>query len=83
MDRKTLTLKIADLGLARAFVIPIKKYTHEVSIFDHGYSQMPKGLHILVDFILITSFLFEIADTNAVVPSPRGSPGHYTLLLWC
>lgn len=30
MDRKTMTLKIADLGLARAFTLPIKKYTHEV-----------------------------------------------------
>ncbi|GAB4833053.1 Cell division control protein 2 D [Ancistrocladus abbreviatus] len=30
MDRKTMTLKIADLGLARAFIIPIKKYTHEI-----------------------------------------------------
>jgi len=30
MDRKTMTLKIADLGLARAFIVPIKKYTHEV-----------------------------------------------------
>ncbi|XWS20807.1 hypothetical protein CRYUN_Cryun30bG0001100 [Craigia yunnanensis] len=31
MDRKTMTLKIADLGLARAFTLPIKKYTHELS----------------------------------------------------
>lgn len=30
MDRKTMMLKIADLGLARAFTVPIKKYTHEV-----------------------------------------------------
>lgn len=30
MDRKTMALKIADLGLARAFTLPIKKYTHEV-----------------------------------------------------
>lgn len=30
MDRKTMMLKIADLGLARAFTLPIKKYTHEV-----------------------------------------------------
>ncbi|PPD85492.1 hypothetical protein GOBAR_DD17572 [Gossypium barbadense] len=30
MDRKTMTLKIADLGLARAFTLPIKKYTHEI-----------------------------------------------------
>lgn len=40
MDRKTMVLKIADLGLARAFVIPIKKYTHEVHnlMFPHNIS---------------------------------------------
>jgi cyclin-dependent kinase len=32
MDRKTMMLKIADLGLARAFTVPIKKYTHEVKL---------------------------------------------------
>ncbi|XP_078443362.1 cyclin-dependent kinase B2-1-like [Wolffia australiana] len=30
MDMKTMQLKIADLGLSRAFTIPIKKYTHEI-----------------------------------------------------
>ncbi|CAH2036680.1 unnamed protein product [Thlaspi arvense] len=30
MDRSTMTLKIADLGLARAFTLPMKKYTHEI-----------------------------------------------------
>ncbi|CAI9090117.1 OLC1v1024811C1 [Oldenlandia corymbosa var. corymbosa] len=30
MDRKTNTLKIADLGLARSYTVPIKKYTHEI-----------------------------------------------------
>uniref|UniRef100_A0A803PXH0 Protein kinase domain-containing protein n=1 Tax=Cannabis sativa TaxID=3483 RepID=A0A803PXH0_CANSA len=30
MDRKTMMLKIADLGLARAFTVPLKKYTHEI-----------------------------------------------------
>ncbi|KAI3753065.1 hypothetical protein L2E82_25110 [Cichorium intybus] len=30
MDKKTLMLKIADLGLARAFTLPIKKYTHQI-----------------------------------------------------
>lgn len=36
MDRKTMTLKIADLGLARAFTLPIKKYTHEVN-YPHSH----------------------------------------------
>jgi cyclin-dependent kinase len=30
MDRKTMALKIADLGLSRAITVPMKKYTHEV-----------------------------------------------------
>ncbi|KAL6999306.1 Cyclin-dependent kinase B2-2 [Sarracenia purpurea var. burkii] len=30
MDRKTMMLKIADLGLARAFTLPVKKFTHEI-----------------------------------------------------
>ncbi|ONK68677.1 uncharacterized protein A4U43_C05F14740 [Asparagus officinalis] len=30
MDRKTMMLKIADLGLSRAFTVPMKKYTHEI-----------------------------------------------------
>lgn len=30
VDDETLCLKIADLGLGRAFSIPIKSYTHEV-----------------------------------------------------
>ncbi|KAG7966987.1 hypothetical protein I3843_08G076600 [Carya illinoinensis] len=30
MDPKTMMLKIADLGLARAYTVPIKKYTHEI-----------------------------------------------------
>ncbi|THU57429.1 hypothetical protein C4D60_Mb03t03440 [Musa balbisiana] len=30
MDRKSMMLKIADLGLSRAFTIPLKKYTHEI-----------------------------------------------------
>lgn len=34
MDRKTLMLKIADLGLARTFTVPIKKYTPELSKYS-------------------------------------------------
>lgn len=30
IDRETKTLKIADFGMARAFSVPIPKYTHEV-----------------------------------------------------
>jgi len=30
VDDQSMTLKIADLGLGRAFSIPVKSYTHEV-----------------------------------------------------
>lgn len=32
VDDQTMTLKIADLGLGRAFSVPVKSYTHEVSL---------------------------------------------------
>ncbi len=35
VDDSTNTLKIADLGLGRAFSIPIKSYTHEVMSQAH------------------------------------------------
>jgi len=30
IDRATNTMKLADFGLARAFGIPVRQYTHEV-----------------------------------------------------
>jgi cyclin-dependent kinase len=36
MDRKTMALKIADLGLSRAITVPVKKYTHEVGLLHHA-----------------------------------------------
>lgn len=62
MDRKTNTLKIADLGLARAFTLPIKKYTHEVSItlrymqglFGNAYNCVEKDIY---SWIIIVGFI--------------------------
>lgn len=34
IDRITNTMKLADFGLARAFGIPVRQYTHEVHCFD-------------------------------------------------
>ncbi len=36
IDRQLNQLKLADFGLARAFGIPVRAYTHEVSI-DGGF----------------------------------------------
>ncbi|KAG6536213.1 hypothetical protein ZIOFF_001262 [Zingiber officinale] len=49
MDRKTMMLKVADLGLSRAFTIPLKKYTHEMEMSKetnvhssvHSSQQLP------------------------------------------
>ena len=35
IDEEHMRLKIADLGLARSFSVPIGSYTHEVP-FNHG-----------------------------------------------
>lgn len=40
MDTKTMMLKIADLGLARSFTVPIKKYTHEVKSYFLMYVSL-------------------------------------------
>ncbi|KAL7601773.1 cell division control protein 2 homolog D [Lactuca sativa] len=60
MDKKTLIHKVADLGLARAFTLPIKKYTHEdmhvwLGEQSHGYfvqekedTSVAKGLGLIV-----------------------------------
>jgi cyclin-dependent kinase len=47
VDDQSMTLKIADLGLGRAFSIPVKSYTHEVGGMAGtvivGYLSMPKA----------------------------------------
>jgi cyclin-dependent kinase len=40
MDRKTMALKIADLGLSRSFTVPLKKYTHEVRFLHPTTSSL-------------------------------------------
>jgi hypothetical protein len=42
VDDATMTIKIADLGLGRAFSIPVKSYTHEVKI-AHGAADGTAG----------------------------------------
>nr|GEZ83479.1 cyclin-dependent kinase B2-1 [Tanacetum cinerariifolium] len=40
LDRHTLILKIAGLGLARVFTLSIKKYTHEVGKSKETFSKV-------------------------------------------
>lgn len=39
-------LKIADFGLARAFGVPVRAYTHEVSISNPGANLFPSSFVI-------------------------------------
>ncbi|KAG6468462.1 hypothetical protein ZIOFF_073149 [Zingiber officinale] len=41
MDRKTMMLKVADLGLSRAFTIPLKTYTHEMEMSKETNDKSP------------------------------------------
>ena len=52
VDKQRGVVKIADLGLRRAFTIPIKKYTHEVSAIT-TFSTFATGFcrnFVLADF---------------------------------
>jgi hypothetical protein len=66
-----MMLKIADLGLARAFTVPIKKYTHEVThAFSYVYIYIYSLFLITSSFNIIKSVklcVFAIPDINSVV----------------
>lgn len=40
IDRATNTMKLADFGLARAFGIPVRQYTHEVRAVYYSFVVM-------------------------------------------
>lgn len=44
IDRSRNQLKLADFGLARAFGIPVRVYTHEVSRRIYGGDRIAVGL---------------------------------------
>ena len=72
VDKAQNLLKIADLGLGRAFSVPVKSYTHEVSSSSsvrgtlHRCRPEPGPPHP--------------ADCDAVVPRPGGAAGWHPLL---
>ena len=55
VDRSKLELKIADLGLGRAFSIPLKSYTHEIVTL--WYVTCPFLLSLSLSFSLLGSEL--------------------------
>lgn len=62
VDDETECLKIADLGLGRAFSIPIKSYTHEVST-----SQLGKRKELLLILLLLVLLLLVLLQVNGVL----------------
>nr|Q38775.1 RecName: Full=Cell division control protein 2 homolog D [Antirrhinum majus]CAA66236.1 cyclin-dependent kinase [Antirrhinum majus] len=71
MDRKTMMLKIADLGLARAYTLPIKKYTHEILTLWYRAPEVLLGAtHYspAVDMWSVACIFAELVTQKALFP---------------
>ncbi|XP_020202937.1 cell division control protein 2 homolog D isoform X2 [Cajanus cajan] len=71
MDRKTMMLKIADLGLARAFTVPIKKYTHEILTLWYRAPEVLLGAthySMAVDMWSVACIFAELVTKQALFP---------------
>ncbi|WOL13952.1 cyclin-dependent kinase B2-1-like [Canna indica] len=71
MDRKTMMLKIADLGLSRAFTIPLKKYTHEILTLWYRAPEVLLGAthySTPVDMWSVGCIFAELVTTQALFP---------------
>jgi len=71
MDRKTMMLKIADLGLARAFTVPIKKYTHEILTLWYRAPEVLLGsthYSTAVDMWSVACIFAELVTKQALFP---------------
>ncbi|XP_050376338.1 cyclin-dependent kinase B2-2-like isoform X2 [Argentina anserina] len=71
MDRKSLTLKIADLGLARAYTVPIKKYTHEILTLWYRAPEVLLGsthYSTAVDIWSVGCIFAELVTKQALFP---------------
>ncbi|KAL8149989.1 cyclin-dependent kinase B2-1-like [Apium graveolens] len=69
MDQKTSMLKIADLGLARAFTVPIKKYTHEILTLWYRAPEVLLGAthySTAVDMWSVGCIFAELVTTKAL-----------------
>ncbi|RVW51214.1 Cyclin-dependent kinase B2-1 [Vitis vinifera] len=81
MDRKTMMLKIADLGLARAFTLPIKKYTHEILTLWYRAPEVLLGsTHYSTAVDMCSSFIFSSSVTGH--PNEEMWPGVTKLPNW-
>lgn len=71
MDPKTLQLKIADLGLARAFTLPIKEYTHEILTLWYRAPEVLMGsthYSTAVDMWSVACIFAELITKQALFP---------------
>ncbi|XP_008787019.2 cyclin-dependent kinase B2-1 [Phoenix dactylifera] len=71
MDRKTMMLKIADLGLSRAFTVPLKKYTHEILTLWYRAPEVLLGAthySTPVDMWSVGCIFAELVTTQALFP---------------
>ncbi|XP_057721357.1 cell division control protein 2 homolog D-like [Arachis stenosperma] len=71
MDRTTMMLKIADLGLARAFTVPIKKYTHEILTLWYRAPEVLLGAthySMAVDMWSVGCIFAELVAKQALFP---------------
>lgn len=60
IDRATNTMKLADFGLARAFGIPVRQYTHEVRCKRRELREAaacPCLCHLLSSLLLLRSYI--------------------------
>jgi serine/threonine protein kinase len=71
IDDRTRTLKIADFGLARAFALPIPKYTHEVVTVWYRAPEILLGsveYSVNIDCWSIGCILAEMATLQPLFP---------------
>ncbi|PQQ08280.1 cyclin-dependent kinase B2-2 [Prunus yedoensis var. nudiflora] len=71
MDRKTMMLKIADLGLARAFTVPLRKYTHEILTLWYRAPEVLLGAthySTAVDIWSVGCIFAELVTKQALFP---------------
>ncbi|KAG2585340.1 hypothetical protein PVAP13_6KG384006 [Panicum virgatum] len=71
MDRKTMALKIADLGLSRAITVPLKKYTHEILTLWYRAPEVLLGARHYstpVDMWSVGCIFAELVTNNPLFP---------------
>ncbi|PWZ25601.1 Cyclin-dependent kinase B2-1 [Zea mays] len=70
MDRKTMALKIADLGLSRAITVPVKKYTHEILTLWYRAPEVLLGAthYTPVDIWYVGCIFAELVTNQPLFP---------------